>query len=163
MDLFLDTCRFAASVSALKKNLYNHICWSNKEYYVQTLLSSKSGPCKLQQTCFCNINNLRKGLCNLIDCFWEQPVLDTSEAGERALRLHSVWNNGLIGAFYFISSVNALPIFFLLGLSLHFLKLMLTCLSNFYACFHLRFHLPWFTCGPWGLGLNVNQLAQITS
>jgi len=46
--------------SALKKNLYNHICWSNKGYYVQTVLSSKSGPYKLQQTCFCNINNLRR-------------------------------------------------------------------------------------------------------
>lgn len=29
--------------------------------------------------------------------------------------------------------------------------------------FHLRFHLPGFTCSPWGLSINVNRLAQITS
>lgn len=163
MDPLLGTCRFAASVSALKKNLYNHICWSNKGYYVRTLLLSKSGRCKLQQTCFCNINNLHKGLCNLIESLWEQPALDTSEAGERVLTLHSVRNSGLISAFYFISPVNGLPVFFLLDLSPHFLKLMLVCFSNSYACFNLRFHLPWFTCRPWGLRLGVNRLAQITS
>lgn len=115
MDPLSGTCRFAASVSALKNHLYNHICWSNK------------GPCKFQQTCFCNINNPHKGLCSLINCLWEQSVLDTSEAGKRVLILHSVWNNKLIGAFYFTFPVNGLPIFFLLGLFPHFLKLVLTC------------------------------------
>lgn len=90
-------------------------------------------------------------------------MLDTLEAGERVLILRSVWSNWLISAFYFISPANGLPIFFLLDVSPHFLKLMLTCFSNSYARFHLRFHLPWFTCSPWGLSLNVNWLAKISS
>lgn len=117
----------------------NHICWSNKGYYVQTLLPSRSGPCKLQQTCFCDINNLCKGLCTLIGSLWEQPVLGTSEAGERVLVLCSVWSDGLVSAFYFISPVNDPPIFFLLSLSPHFLKLVLICCSNSYACFYINF------------------------
>lgn len=163
MDPLLGTCRFAASLLALKKNLHNHICWSNEGYYVGALLLSKSGPCKLQETSFCHINNLCYGLGNLIDRLWEQPVLGTWKAGERVLMLHSVWNNWLFVAFYFIFPVNVLTSSFLLDFPLHFSKLMPACFSNSYACFHLRFHLPRFTCRPRGLSLNVNQLAQITS
>lgn len=56
------------------------------------------------------------------------------------------------------------PVPFYLILPLKFFsKLMLTCISNSCVCFHLRFHLPWFTCSPWGLTLNINQLAQTIS
>lgn len=150
----MDTCRFAASVWALKKNLDNHICWSNKDYYVH----------KLQQTCFCNINNLHKGLCNL------RLSLGAASAGHFAGRWSSACapllhfsSKGLTSVFSFTSPVNGLHIFFLLDLSFHFLKLMLHCVSNSYVCFRLRFHLPWLTCSPRGLSLTVNLLAQITS
>lgn len=56
------------------------------------------------------------------------------------------------------------PVPFCLIFPLNFFsKLMPTCISNSYGRFHLRLHLPWFTCSPWGLTLNVNQLAQIIS
>lgn len=151
----MDTCRFDASVSALKKNLDNHICWSNKDYYVH----------KLQQTCFCNINNLHKGLCNL------RLSLGATSAGHFGGRWSSAcaallhlteWRAHQCILFH-IPSEWPTYFFFLLDLSLHFLKLMLSCFSNSYEYFHLRFHLPWFTCSPWGLSLTVNLLAQITS
>lgn len=90
-------------------------------------------------------------------------MLVTLEAGEALLVLHSSLSEGLTSASYCTSPVNGLYFFFLLDLSLHFLKLMLSCFSNSYAYFHLRFHLPWFMCSPWGLSLTVNLLAQITS
>lgn len=98
-----------------------------------------------------------------MDCLWERPVLDTLEAGERVLVWHSARNNRLPSAFYLLPPVNGLPVFFLLVLSPHFLKLMLTCFSNSYLWFHLRFHLLWFTWSPWGLSLDIKWLVQITS
>lgn len=151
----MDTCRFAASVSALKKNLDNHICWSNKDYYVH----------KLQQTCFCNINNLHKGLCNL------RLSLGAASAGHfgageaelgAALSHFTGWRAHQSFLLHILSEWPTF-FFFLLDLSLHFLKLMLSCFSNSYAYLHLRFHLPWFACSPWGSSLTVNLLAQITS
>lgn len=151
----MDTCRFAASVSALKKNLDNHICWSNKDYYVH----------KLQQTCFCNINNLHKGLCNLRLSLGAASTghFGAGEAELGAALSHFTGWRAHQSLLLHILSEWPTFFFFLLDLSLHFLKLMLSCFSNSYAYLHLRFHLPWFACSPWGSSLTVNLLAQITS
>lgn len=68
----------------------------------------------------------------------------------------------MISTSYLQWMVYPVPFYLILPLNF-FSKLMPTCISNSYGRFHLRFHLPWLTCSPWGLILNVNQLAQIIS